>query len=183
MINGEKREIGKILAERIQQAPTRPTLGNWVDIRILQNRAVLCALSPGATELLYFAGQNIGEGYGRLLEKTNDLQKGLEAYAREVEEKKFAKAEITQVDGERAVIQLTENAATYGLPNLNLKVCAFDAGVQAGMLAQLIGKRVVSTEVKCYANGDSCCEFEIRVISTAEAAFAEAFTPLDETEP
>lgn len=164
------------LAERlITGGSPRPSLGDWVNIRIVRDRAVLYALSPGTKELLYYAGRLVGSAYARRSNKKTDLNDALALYAKEVEARKIARAEIVSVNAEGATLRLHENATSYGMPNIHLKICAFDAGDQAGFFSGFTGQRVVSTETKCCANGDPYCEFDLRIIPTAEKAFAEAF--------
>jgi predicted hydrocarbon binding protein len=44
-----------------------------------------------------------------------------------------------------------------------MKICVYEAGVTAGAIEQTIGRPVWGTEVRCCANGDPYCEFELRV--------------------
>lgn len=174
-----KENVVELLAERVLHEPVqRPTLGDSVNIRILQDRAILYALSPGTSDLLYFAGRELGTAYARKVGlKKPGLKEALEASAGLAEKHKLGRNQVVNVDDGSAVVRMHECATSYGLPNLGLRVCAFDAGIQAGFFAQLLGKRVVSSETKCNANGEEYCEFEIRVLPTVEAAFAEAFRP------
>lgn len=166
----------EVLAETLLKATARPTLGEMVHVRSLQDRALLYALSPGTGELMYFAGKDLGAAdarHGGITAK--DLREALQVYEKDTLSLRLARTEMTNESDREVVIRMHECAASYGLPNMGLKVCSFDAGVQAGFLSQALGKRVVSTEVKCNANGDAYCEFNIRVLDTPEAAFAEAF--------
>ncbi len=91
-----------------------------------------------------------------------------------VKENKLGLPSLVESNKVYAVVRITECATCWGLSNVGWRVCTFDAGIQTGFLSAFTGKRIVSTETRCYASGDKCCEFKIRVLSP-ELAFKEAF--------
>lgn len=76
----------------------------------------------------------------------------------------YAIQEIVECREDFAVYRNYECADCYGLPNIGMKICVYEAGTAAGCLGLPLGKRVEVTEVKCCANGDPYCEFEVRVM-------------------
>jgi predicted hydrocarbon binding protein len=77
----------------------------------------------------------------------------------------YGHQEVVEAGEEFAIYRTYECADCYGLPNLGLKLCAYEAGVAAGALETVLGRPVHVVEVKCCANGDPFDEFEVHVDS------------------
>jgi len=163
-----------LIESLVGKRKTRPTLGRFVDIRVLQVRLALLAISPGAGDLLLFAGKKIGEAQARKLGRKGSLKEGIGIYFDYLKETKVAIPELARCNEKGAVIRGYECAFSYGLPNIGECVCTFDAGFQAGFLSEFTGMRIISREVKCNANGDDYCEFVVKVVELEEK-LAEAF--------
>ncbi|WP_245527616.1 V4R domain-containing protein [Methanotorris igneus] len=68
------------------------------------------------------------------------------------------------IEGIPLRLRIYECANCAGLPNIGKKICCFEAGFFAGVLKNILDKDVRVVEVKCYASGDDCCEFEVRIL-------------------
>lgn len=158
----------------VARRPTRPTLGNEASISLLQARAALLSISPGASDLVFFSGKRFGEAYAKSLGKKGKLEEGLGVWADYLEENKAGIPENASCNEKRAVVRVTECAFSHGLPDIGMPVCHFDAGFLSGFLSAFTGRQFNVREVRCNANGDEYCEFEIREYRAKEA-FEEAF--------
>ncbi|EHP89631.1 V4R domain-containing protein [Methanotorris formicicus] len=133
----------------------RPTLGRDVDV--LAYRALRCSilnfLGITGNSKLYSAGKYFGEklyveSFEELVEFFKELKIGI----------------LEVIDEEPLKLRIYECANCAGLPNIGKKICCFEAGLLAGVLKNILNKDVHVVEVKCYASGDDCCEFEVRVL-------------------
>ena len=75
----------------------------------------------------------------------------------------YARQEVVEAREDYAVYRNYECADCYGLPNIGMKVCCYEAGTAAGCFSAALGRPVAVTETKCCANGDEYCEFEVIV--------------------
>ena len=76
---------------------------------------------------------------------------------------RYAHEEIVVAREDFGIYRHYECADCYGLPNIGMKICAYEAGTAAGCFAKPLGRPVEVIETKCCANGDPYCEFEIHV--------------------
>lgn len=167
--------IEEALIQRIaEKKRLRPVLGDDVDIRVLQINVALLSLSPGTGDLLFFGGKRVGEAYARRLGKKGSLEEGIGIYSDYLKGNKIAMLELARCDEKGAVVRGRECAYSHGLPNIGRCICFFEAGFISGFLSAFTGRRVITREVKCPANGDEYCEFKITV-SSLENRFEEAF--------
>lgn len=155
------------------KVPERARLGNYVDIRMLQERIIPLMLSPGDRDLRFFAGKLLGNIFGA---KTGikTLTKAADIYAKLILETKYAKPEIIKISAEETVIRFHESACAFGLGNIGMKIDSFEEGFQTGFFSSVTGQRMFSVETKCLANGDPYCEFKIKK-TTISQEFTEAF--------
>ena len=75
----------------------------------------------------------------------------------------YAREEIVVAREDFGIYRHYECADCYGLPNIGMKICAYEAGTAAGCFARPLGRPVEVVETKCCANGDPYCEFEVHV--------------------
>ena len=133
----------------------RPTLGRETDLslyRILKY-SMLHFLGITGKSKLYSAGKYFGEHSD--IESFEELMQFFEEY-------KIGILEI--IEGMPLRLRVYECVDCAGLPNIGKKVCCFEAGILAGVLKNIFNKDVHVVEVKCYASGDDCCEFEVKIL-------------------
>ena len=132
----------------------RPTLGNTLPIpvfRILRVIALPAILENSAGPMLYSSGKFIGSQLE--LETVEELLKIIEDYG-------IGVAKILEQAEQKIVVQVDECASCSGLPNVGQFICDFEGGFISGALEKILRKRITTTEVKCWANGDETCVFE-----------------------
>jgi predicted hydrocarbon binding protein len=64
---------------------------------------------------------------------------------------------------ERWDLRVYECISCAGLPNMGRSVCSFETGVITGALRELTNKEVSVVEERCWGNGYSACQFNIRI--------------------
>ena len=143
----------------MKRTKIRPTLGDNVDLRLLQLLSSIQELSPGVNDMLFFAGKRGGSFY---YEKHSGLSfdQALDKYVQFNRDMNLGIPEIVSSDDKHAILRVKECALAYGR-NEGQNVCWFEAGIQTGMLSTLTGKHIISREIACCANGSPYCEFEI----------------------
>ncbi len=149
----------------IKGEAVRPTLGNEMQIFYMRERQTLTfLLFPELLKLEYEVARMIGEsvmadqmgGY-----TLPEIMKHNEPIAAN---HKYAIEEVVEADDHHAVYRHYECADCYGVPNIGMKICAYEAGTAAGCFSAALGKRCEVTETKCCANGDPYCEFLVTVV-------------------
>ena len=66
-------------------------------------------------------------------------------------------------DGETIDIRVYECIECADLPNIGKPVCYFEAGIITGVLKELTKKDVTAEEKRCWTNGFSFCQFDIKI--------------------
>ncbi len=158
------KALGDAYALYDQNIPFRPTLGNEMMLNYFRERQTMnFLLFPELLKIEYEIARVIGDVFvaPQLMGKTlpeimasNEPIAGRHRYA--IEEVVVAKEDF-------AIYRHYECADCYGLPNIGMKICAYEAGVAAGGFAKPLGRPVEVIETKCCANGDPYCEFEVHV--------------------
>ncbi|HEV8290038.1 MAG TPA: V4R domain-containing protein [Candidatus Norongarragalinales archaeon] len=137
-------------------------LGDVVDGRYLQSRAAIEVTSPGMKDVLFLTGRKVGEyGASLLFKERVSLEKVLDVLANYWSSGHYATVTRRNASG-KTFVRVDECAMAFGLPNIGQPICYYDAGVISGLLSYGTGKRVIARETKCYALGDSCCEYELQ---------------------
>lgn len=153
-----------ILQRYEQGQPIRPHLPNQMQFLYMRDRQTFTfALFPELLPLAYQAGRVIGAAYDAPRRAGITLREALESAIHVAQEFDYGRQEIVTVTDNFAVYRTYECADCYGLPNLGMKICIYEAGVAAGALETTLGRPVRVVEVKCCANGDPYDEFEIYV--------------------
>ncbi len=143
----------------------RPDLPNDMQILYMRDRQTFMTLIfPETLKMQYELGRLIGEKFiaPHLTGKT--LPELMTSARPMAEAHNYALQELVECTETFARYRNHQCADCYGMPNLGMKICSYEAGTAAGQLETPLGKKVEVTEVKCCANGDEYCEFEIRVL-------------------
>lgn len=153
-----------ILQRYEQGQPIRPHFPNQMQFLYMRDRQTFTfALFPELLPLAYQAGRVIGAAYDAPRRAGITLREALESAIHVAEAFDYGHQEIVQVEETFAIYRTYECADCYGLPNIGMKLCIYEAGVAAGALETTLGRPVRVVEVKCCANGDPYDEFEIYV--------------------
>lgn len=157
----------------------REKLGDVIELLSYQQHLIgPLALSPSMGPVLFESGKKVGK---YINSKSYPLYSNLPSYRGFVEAKTLKEArlstfcellhaqfrathagliELTEYEKDKLVVfQIEECADCYGIGNLGMNVCYYGGGAIAGVLEDLLGRSVGFIESKCYAKGDSCCEF------------------------
>jgi uncharacterized protein len=154
----------EILADYEQEQPIRPNFPNRMQFLYMRDRQTFTfALFPQLLPLAYQAGRAIGAAYDAPRRHGLTLPQALESAITVAQEFDYGYQEIIQADETFAIYRTYECADCYGLPNIGLKICAYEAGVAAGALERVLNKPVRVEEVKCCANGDLFDEYHVHV--------------------
>jgi len=142
----------------------RPTLGSEMQIFYMRERQTLSfLLFPELLTIAYEVARAIGEAICAEQIKGMTLPEIMQRNAPIAERHKYAYEELVEADERHAVYRHYECADCYGIPNIGMKICAYEAGTAAGMFSAALGRPVAVTETKCCANGDPYCEFLVEV--------------------
>lgn len=154
----------ELLQRYERDQPIRPSFPNRMQYIYLRDRQTFTfALFPQLLPFAYQAGRAIGAAFDAPRRTGIKLPEALASAINVAQEFDYGRQEIVVAEEHFAIYRTYECADCYGLPNLGLKICAYEAGVAAGALETVLGLPVAVTEVKCCANGDPYDEFEIRV--------------------
>ena len=144
--------------------PLRPHFPNKMQYLYMRDRQTFTfALFPELLPIAYQAGRVIGAAYDAPRRAGITLREALESAIHVAEAFDYGRQEIVTVEEHFAIYRTYECADCYGLPNLGMKICIYEAGIAAGALETTLGRPVRVEEVKCCANGDPYDEFEIYV--------------------
>ena len=144
--------------------PMRPTLGNEMQIMYMRERQTLSfLLFPELLKLEYEVARVIGDVFIAPMMRGKTLPEILNSNQPIAAAHRYAHEEIVVAREDFGIYRHYECADCYGLPNIGMKICAYEAGTAAGCFAKPLGRPVEVIETKCCANGDPYCEFEIHV--------------------
>ena len=137
--------------------PIRPTLGNEMQIMYMRERQTLSFLMfPELLKLEYEIARVIGDVFIAPMLVGKTLPEILQSNQPIAAAHRYAREDF-------GIYRHYECADCYGLPNIGMKICAYEAGTAAGCFSKPLGRPVEVIETKCCANGDPYCEFEIHV--------------------
>ena len=143
----------------------RPTLGSEMQIFYMRERQTMSfLLFPELLKIEYQVAKIVGEKIfsGQLGGYTlPEVMKSNEPLPRR---DKYAIEEVVEADEKHAIYRHYECADCYGVPNIGMKICVYEAGTAAGCFSAALGKHVEVEETKCCANGDPYCEFHVKVV-------------------
>lgn len=157
--------INKHYAMLSKGEPIRPRLGSEMQILYMRDRQVYSfLLFPELLDLEYQVAKVIGAHYVAPYLSGDTLPEIVQGNVVMCDEHKYAFQEIVEVDARHAVYRNHECADCYGLPDIGLKLCVYEAGTAAGGIEEHLGRPVQVTETKCCAHGDPYCEFRVEVL-------------------
>ncbi|MBC8569686.1 hypothetical protein H8709_02460 [Oscillospiraceae bacterium NSJ-54] len=143
----------------------RPNFSNDMQILYMRDRQTFSfLLFPELLEIGYQVGRLIGEKFIAPYLTGKTLPEIMESNLHFAGDHNYAHQEIVVAREDYAVYRNYECADCYGMPNIGMKICCYEAGTAAGCFEIPLGKHVVVTETKCCANGDDYCEFEVKVV-------------------
>ena len=144
--------------------PLRPSLPNTMQFLYMRDRQTFSfALIPELVPIAYQIGRMIGMAFDAPRREGVTLTEALESAIGVAEEFDYGRQEIVTVEDDFAVYRTYECADCYGMPNIGMMICPYEAGTAAGALEKTLGRPVRVVEVKCCANGDPYDEFEVYV--------------------
>ena len=144
--------------------PFRPTLGNEMQVMYMRERQTLSfLLFPELLKLEYEVARVIGDVFIAPMLMGKTLPEILNSNQPIAARHGYAREEIVVAREDFGIYRHYECADCYGLPNIGMKICAYEAGTAAGCFARPRGRPVEVVETKCCANGDPYCEFEVHV--------------------
>ncbi len=145
--------------------PIRPRLGNEMQILYMRDRQVYSfLLFPELLDIEYQVAKVIGAHYVAPYLSGDTLPEIVQGNVVMCDEHKYAFQEIVEVDETHAVYRNHECADCFGLPDIGMKLCVYEAGTAAGGIEERLGRAVKVTETKCCAHGDPYCEFHVEVL-------------------
>jgi predicted hydrocarbon binding protein len=143
----------------------RPNFPNEMQILYMRDRQTLSfLLFPELLEIGYQVGRLIGEKFIAPYLSGSTLPEIMSSNLHFAADHKYARQEIVTVTGDYAVYRNYECADCYGLPNIGLAICCYEAGTAAGSFEPLLGRPVRVRETTCCAKGGDFCEFEVTVL-------------------
>ena len=144
------------------EAPIRPNLGSSIPLVLLRHVVVTAhTISSEAKKLFYQAGFEWGNTAFYKWCYGGNLEEVLREYIKALKSLRWAIAEVTAISSDEAVLELHECAICYGVPNIGMTVCSFQAGNLAGVLNKVLKRKATVVETKCLASGYNVCEFHV----------------------
>jgi predicted hydrocarbon binding protein len=161
----------------------RPKLGNNIDLTILQVQLIgALALSKAMSVALFESGRKFtksvttegmasakkvqgSHGLGES-ETLEEARKSAEIIALQAtyESTGIGLLTLTEFEKDKLIVfQVEECFSCYGITNIGKPICYYTGGALAGFVEGVLQKDAAFVESKCYANGDSCCEFRYNI--------------------
>ena len=156
--------LADILRKYEHNVPIRPNYPNKMQFIYMRDRQTFTfALFPQLLPIAYQAGRAIGAAFDAPRRTGITLAEAMSSAIDVAHVFDYGKQEIIRMEDNFAIYRTYECADCYGLPNLGLCICSYEAGIAAGALETTLGRPVQVTEVRCMANGDPFDEFEVSV--------------------
>ena len=130
--------------------PIRPTLGNEMQIMYMRERQTLSFLMfPELLKLEYEIARVIGDVFIAPMLVGKTLPEILQSNQPIAAAHRYAREEIVVAREDFGIYRHYECADCYGLPNIGMKICAYEAGTAAGCFSKPLGRpvEVIETEV------------------------------------
>jgi predicted hydrocarbon binding protein len=156
----ENKLTGQIEKE-IQEAMTARINGSGGDANIAFLRMLKSTILSTGIDMdkpFYDAGYNIGANVISKQIKASTLKEALKELAQMWDELKLG---IIELVGEQ-LIKVNDCYQCGNMPDMGKPLCPSDAGIIAGVLDTVCGKRYSVKETKCWGTGYDFCEFEIK---------------------
>ena len=144
--------------------PIRPNLPNKMQFIYMRDRQNFSfVLMPELLPIAYQVGRAIGASFDAPRRSGTTLEEVMESAIGIASHFDYGRQEIVKIGDQFAVYRTYECADCYGMPNIEKKLCAYEAGVAAGAIEVKLNKPVRVIETRCCANGDPFDEFEVYV--------------------
>lgn len=156
----ENKLTGQIENE-IQEAMAARINGSGGDANIAFLRLLKSTILSTGIDMdkpFYDAGYHIGSNVISKQMKATSLKDALNELALIWEQLKLGTIEIVGED----LIKVKDCYQCGNMPNMGKTLCPSDAGIIAGVLDTVCGKRYSVKETKCWGTGFDFCEFEIK---------------------
>ncbi|MDI6818816.1 MAG: hypothetical protein QMC87_05645 [Methanothermobacter thermautotrophicus] len=118
-------------------------------------------ISGSAAGVSYIGGLNLGKAL-----ISEGLAEDIHSLAELMLDQKLGILDIVsewEDDGYlRMDVRVYECIECAGLPNIGRPICFFEAGIIAGALSEILGCDVDAYERRCWTNGYSFCQFDVR---------------------
>ena len=147
------KEVQEAMNAKINGSDSR---GNITLLRLI--KSTILNIGIDMDKPFYDAGYNIGANVISKQIKESTLRDALTELAEMWEELKLGKMELV---GEH-LIKVKECYQCGNMPDMGKPLCPSDAGIIAGVLDTVCGKRYSVKEIKCWGTGYDFCEFEIK---------------------
>ncbi len=140
----------------------RPKLGGGIDAAVFRAlRLMIQELGPEMEETIRALGQEIGRSGFAPTIKATEFRGVVEELCQRWEEAKLGTLADIEITDNSGTVREKECITCYGLPNLGRPVCHLEAGIIEGVLEAKLRRFVRVVERKCWALGDTCCEYAI----------------------
>ena len=154
----------------------RPTLGPTATVAMFRALRLIgvmegldSTLGKDASALVYNSGKHLGSELGKaILEKSGqDLGRYVQMLTAKLKELGVGLLSVPEVKLAEGFlrVRVDECITCAGMPNIGKAVCHFEGGLVSGILEAFLGggKKCIVKETKCWASGDTTCEFEARI--------------------
>jgi uncharacterized protein len=158
------KKMGEVLNQYEQDEPIRPHYPNKMQFIYMRDRQTFTfALFPELLPIAYQAGRAIGAAFDAPRRTGITLQEAMTSAIGVANTFDYGRQEIVHLEDNFAIYRTYECADCYGMANIGMCICTYEAGIAAGALEVTLGKPVRVKEVRCCANGDPYDEFEVYI--------------------
>ena len=175
----EERDYNKFVWEDLGDLENgRPNLGLSVPVlvyRLLQytfRDVMITELGVNKTnDIIIKAGRLAGRQFcENMLNRELDFNEFISQLQRVLREQAIGILRIEKADLEnmRFTLTVAEDLDCSGLPPTDEVVCQYDEGFIAGIMEAYTRKPFYAKEIDCWANGDRCCRFDVRLQKDTE---------------
>ena len=157
----KENKLTQQIEKEIQEAMTARINGSGSDTNIAFLRLLKSTILSTGIDMdkpFYDAGYNIGANVISKQIKVFSLKEALKELANIWDELKLGTIELL---GEH-LIKVKDCYQCGNMPDMGKPLCPSDAGIIAGVLDTVCGKRYSVKETKCWGTGYDFCEFEIK---------------------
>jgi predicted hydrocarbon binding protein len=142
-------------------------LGNNVSLHVQKMiKSSIFDIGSGGKAVLYHSGYNLGI---QLVDSNicsgSNLREALESIIKISDLFKLGIITIEEITEDAATIASRECPFCVGFPDISETVCYYESGMITGVLDRALKSKFETLEIKCYASGDTVCEYEIKRIS------------------
>jgi len=167
-----KRAASKLFSSLGDSSKGRPTLGNNLSVELFRVFRLfgmvegINSVIGDASTLVYTCGKNAGSEFGGSIlirEGKEDIVKFLDAVSVCSKNLGLGLLHVLDIDLEKhfVLLELDECVTCSGMDDIGKKICHFETGFFTGVLESFTGKLCKGKEIKCHADGDESCNFEI----------------------